>query len=304
MTDHHTLHPLGPVVSAQWLQQRMCVEASHHPLVIIDCSFDLAQPDAGPLQYASAHIEGADYAHLEHDLSANDPAVNAASGGRHPLPSREDFSKTITAWGIGPTTTVVVYDRNANMFCGRLWWMLKWCGHDQVYVLDGGWNAWLAAQGPIASGHNGPVDRANKPIGAPFQLQEPLVRLHTVDDVMRQLGSPEQFIVDARSTPRFTGEVEPIDPRAGHIPGAVNRPFSNNFTPDGLYKPAATLQTEWAQVLDGRDPATVVMQCGSGVTAVANMIAMVVAGYEAPALFAGSWSEWCRDPNRPVAMGD
>jgi thiosulfate/3-mercaptopyruvate sulfurtransferase len=314
LTDTPTT-AFGPLVSVQWLQQRLAAKPEPSQLVVMDCSFDLAQPEAGLASYQTGHIAGALHAHLDRDLSAAKSAlaegepVPSASGGRHPLPTRENFARTLARWGIQPSSQVVVYDRNANMFGGRLWWMLKWCGHEQVAVLDGGWQAWQAIGGAVQAGDtqaDAGATRQSTALGgtvAAYPLQAPLVPLRTVTEVAQHLGDNTQTVVDARAFARYTGEIELLDPRAGHIPGALNRPFAHNFDANGLYKSPAQLRQEWAQVLGQHDPATVVMHCGSGVTAVPNIIAMQLAGYPTPALFAGSWSEWCSDPMRPVAMG-
>ena len=195
----------------------------------------------------------------------------------------------------------VVYDRQGANYCGRLWWMLKWAGHDNVAVLDGGLQAWQAAGGAVESGPQPQTSPSN------YALAPALTGLATIETVANRLGRSTgegaQTLIDARGAPRFRGEVEPLDPVAGHIPGALNRPFTENMAPDGRFKPAAQLRAEFDALLGGRDPATVVHHCGSGVSAVPNIIAMEVAGLGRTALFAGSWSEWCSDPDRPVAQG-
>jgi thiosulfate/3-mercaptopyruvate sulfurtransferase len=192
---------------------------------------------------------------------------------------------------------VVVYDRQGANYCGRMWWMLKWLGHEAVAVLDGGLQAWVSAGGAVEAGI-GPVRPAcSYPVSAPKAV------LASTETVLSQLGRPELTILDARAAPRFRGEVEPLDPVAGHIPGALNRLFSDNIGPDGRFKPAAQLRAEFDALLAGRDPATVVHHCGSGVSALPNLIAMEVAGLGRAALYAGSWSEWCSDASRPVAQG-
>jgi thiosulfate/3-mercaptopyruvate sulfurtransferase len=191
----------------------------------------------------------------------------------------------------------VVYDHNGSAYCGRLWWMLKWAGHEAAAVLDGGLQAWQAAVGEV-------TDRAEPShFQQNFRLGGQLRALATTQDVQSRLGQPGQTLVDARAAPRFRGEVEPLDPVAGHIPGALNRPGAHNIGPDGKFKSAAQLRAEFDQLLAGRDPASVVHHCGSGVSAVPNIIAMELAGFAPTALYAGSWSEWCRDPKRPVAKG-
>jgi len=264
--------------------------------MVFDCSFDLQQPQAGHQQYLEAHIPGAVYANLDTALSAA-ADDQAASGGRHPLPSRERFAAWLAQLGFSNDMQAVVYDRQNANYCGRLWWMLKWCGLDAVAVLDGGWQAWLAAGGATETGES------PKLAASQFALAHPKSSLVTTDDVARQLARPFQTVIDARAAPRYRGEVEPLDPVAGHIPGALNRPFTENFDGNGFFKPAGQLRAEFETLLAGRHPASVVHHCGSGVSAVPNLIAMEVAGLGSTALYAGSWSEWCSDPARPVARG-
>lgn len=288
MTTYTTL------ISATELQT---LAASGAPLMVFDCSCDLMQPALGAQQYQEAHIPGAVFADLNNDLSARHGDATAASGGRHPLPSRERFAIWLSSVGFANGMQAVAYDRQGANYCGRLWWMLKWAGHDAVAVLDGGLQAWQAAGGAVASGAEPAHFQSN------FVLGEPLRQLATAADVLARLGQPGQNVIDARAAPRFRGEVEPLDPVAGHIPGALNRPFGQNIGADGRFKPAAVLRAEFDALLAGRDAATVVHQCGSGVSAVPNLIAMEVAGLGQTALFAGSWSEWCSDPARPVEKG-
>lgn len=279
--------------------QLQALRASGAPLMVFDCSCDLMKPEVGAEQYAAAHIPGALYADLNTALSAKgDPAVTgAASGGRHPLPPREVFAQWLGSVGFTPAIQAVVYDRQGANYCGRLWWMLKWLGHANVAVLDGGWQAWEKAGGEAETGIVSPVSVPNYPVA------QSLSALVAIETVANQLGSSAQTIIDARGTPRFRGETEPIDPVAGHIPGALNRPFTANLGADGFFKPAEVLRTEFLTLLGDRDPATVVHHCGSGVSAVPNVLAMEIAGLGTTALFAGSWSEWCNDPRRPVAQG-
>ncbi len=288
MTTYTTL------ISATELQT---LAASGAPLMVFDCSCDLMQPALGAQQYQEAHIPGAVFADLNRDLSAQHGDATAASGGRHPLPSRERFAIWLSSVGFANGMQAVAYDRQGANYCGRLWWMLKWAGHDAVAVLDGGLQAWQAAGGAVASGAEPAHFQSN------FVLGEPLRQLATAADVLARLGQPGQNVIDARAAPRFRGEVEPLDPVAGHIPGALNRPFGQNIGADGRFKPAAVLRAEFDALLAGRDAATVVHQCGSGVSAVPNLIAMEVAGLGKTSLFAGSWSEWCSDPARPVEKG-
>ncbi len=275
-------------------------------LMIFDCSFELMQPLAGEKQYRESHIPGAVYANLDTALSAHGlpdasgkftvPA-DAASGGRHPLPSREKFAIWLSSVGFANDMQAVVYDRQGANYCGRLWWMLKWAGHDNVAVLDGGLQAWQAAGGATASGETPSHFQSN------FKLTQSIATLVTTETIANQLGRETQTIVDARAAPRFRGEVEPLDPVAGHIPGALNRPFSQNIGENGKFKPPAQLRAEFDTLLAGRDPASVVHHCGSGVSAVPNLIAMEVAGLGHAALYAGSWSEWSTTPGLPCAQG-
>ncbi len=279
--------------------QLQALRDSAQPYKVFDCSFELMQPAAGDQQYRDLRIAGAVRADLERHLSASKTASDAQSGGRHPLPSRETVARWLGSIGFTNTMQAVVYDRQGNNYCGRLWWMLKWLGHEAVAVLDGGLQAWQAGGGAV----EGAADALGEPAAstAHYVLTLARARLVSADAAASQLGRPTQNLVDARGVPRFKGEVEPLDPVAGHIPGALNRPFSMNFNPDGRFKPADQLRAEFEALLAGRDPASVVHHCGSGVSAVPNIIAMELAGLGRTALYAGSWSEWCSDPSRPVA---
>ena len=280
------------LISAAQLQTLM---ASGQPLRVFDCSFELMQPAAGDAQYQQSHIAGAVRADLDRHLSAHG-SPDAASGGRHPLPSREAFAAWLGRVGLRPGMQAVVYDRQGMVYGGRLWWLLKWAGHEAVAVLDGGLQAWAAAGGAVESGA-GPMLQPGT-----YPLAPPKTALVDTATVASQLARPSQTLVDARGAPRFRGEVEPLDPVAGHIPGALNRPFTDNLDANGFFKSAAILKAEFDALLAGRDPATVVHHCGSGVSAVPNIIAMEVAGLGRTALYAGSWSEWCSEPSRPVAQ--
>ena len=281
--------PYTTLISASELH---ALAASGKPLMVFDCSFDLAAPTTGEQDYLGGHIPGAVYAHLDHALSAG--SGPRACGGRHPLPTREAFAAWLGSVGFSNGMQAVVYDRNGSAFCGRLWWMLKWLGHDAVAVLDGGLQAWTQTGGSVAQGSEQPRASTH------FRVDAPLRQLVTAQQVQHHLGLPGQTIIDARATPRYRGEVEPLDPVAGHIPGALNRPFTDNFGPDGRFKSADVLRTEFLVLLAGRDPSNVVNHCGSGVTANPNVLALELAGLGKTALFAGSWSEWCSDPTRPV----
>jgi thiosulfate/3-mercaptopyruvate sulfurtransferase len=280
------------LISADQLQGLMAGPALPR---VFDCSFELLNPGAGPEQYRQAHIPGAVHVHLDHHLSAHEGAASA-SGGRHPLPTREAFAHWLATTGLDAGQQVVVYERQGVSHCGRLWWMLRWCGHEAVAVLDGGLAAWQAAGGAVVSGTTpAPATRGS------FCLRPALAATADTKSIARRLGSPALTVIDARAAPRFRGEVEPLDPVAGHIPGALNRPFADNLGPDGRFKPPAQLRAEFEQLLAGRDPATVVHHCGSGVSAVPNVLAMELAGLGRTTLYPGSWSEWCKTPGLPCA---
>ena len=288
-------HPgnFNTLISVQKLQ---ALQASQQPLMIFDCSFDLAKPEAGYAQYLESHIAGAVYANLDTALSAKGDA-NAMSGGRHPLPSREKFATWLSSIGFEIGMQAVVYDRNNTMVAGRLWWMLQWVGHERVAVLDGGFQTYVALQASLNKGLE-----AHHP-ESQFQLGLPRVALVDAAFISPLMGSVHTAIVDARATPRFKGEVEPLDPVAGHIPSALNRPFTQNFGADGRFKSPEQLRAEFENLLTGRNPAQTIHHCGSGVSAIPNVLAMAVAGFGLTTLYAGSWSDWCSDTSRPIAQG-
>ena len=285
------MYPL--LITAAQLQ---ALQTQGTPCAVLDCSFDLMKPEMADGFFASERIAGALPAHLDKDLSTHQPG-QAVNGGRHPLPQRERVAQWLGSLGIHNGMQIVVYDRNKSQYCGRLWWMLKWLGHESVAVLDGGLQAWKDAGGGLDAGPALPTAPAR------FELKTPLRQLVLTDAVSAALGKPTQTVVDARAGARYRGEVEPLDPVAGHIPGALNRPFTENFTEDGRFKSPEQLKAEWTQVLAGRPASSVVHHCGSGVTAVPNVIAMELAGFGPTALYAGSWSEWCRTPGLPCAKG-
>ncbi len=264
-------------------------------LVILDCRFDLAAPQAGRSAFLAGHLPGARYADLERDLSA---AVTASSG-RHPLPDPADLARAFRALGIGATTQVVVYDEANGAFAARAWWLLRWLGHRRVAVLDGGLRAYLAGGGVLETG---------AAPAAPAAAVRFTARLDTgaaldTAQLIEALRDPRRLLIDARAPERYAGSVEPIDPVAGHVPGARNHPFAENLAPDGRFLPAAELRTRWQQRLAGCPAEQVIVMCGSGVTACHNLLALQVAGFAGARLYAGSWSEWIRDPARPVARG-
>ena len=277
----------SPLISAEALK------AALGRVRVFDVRFDLARPEAGEAAWREGHLPGAHYLHLDRDLSAKD-GVPALCGGRHPLPTREVFAATAARLGLTPDTPVVLVDAQGGMFAARAWWMLRWIGARDVRVLDGGLAAWRAAGGALEPGEVAP---AAAPPAWPLGPEPEGLRL-TADALAAQLG--RVALLDARAPERYRGDVEPLDPVAGHIPGALNRPFSANLGPDGRFLPPEALRAAF-QGLAGARP--VVHQCGSGVTACHNLLAMAVAGLPGGALYAGSWSEWCRDPARPVAQG-
>jgi thiosulfate/3-mercaptopyruvate sulfurtransferase len=262
-------------------------------LVIVDCRFDLLHPDAGRQLYLQAHIPGARYADLNRDLSA--PVT--ATSGRHPLPEPEKFAALLARLGVRQAVQVVVYDSAGGAYAARLWWMLRAWGHTAVAVLDGGYPAWTGAGGATVAGEEPP---ASGPILAPPIAVWPVV---SAAEVAALLPDPQQLLVDARAAERFAGSVEPIDAVAGHVPGAVNHPFFMNLGADGRFLPATELRQRWQSRLGSRDPEHLVAMCGSGVTACHNLLALAVAGLTGAKLYAGSWSEWIRDPRRPTATG-
>ena len=277
----------SPLISAEALK------AALGRVRVFDVRFDLARPEAGEAAWREGHLPGAHYLHLDRDLSAKD-GVPALCGGRHPLPTREVFAATAARLGLTPDTPVVLVDAQGGMFAARAWWMLRWIGARDVRVLDGGLAAGRAAGGALEPGEVQPAAPAPAwPLGP-----EPEGLRLTADALAAQLG--RVALLDARAPERYRGDVEPLDPVAGHIPGALNRPFSANLGPDGRFLPPEALRAAF-QGLAGARP--VVHQCGSGVTACHNLLAMAVAGLPGGALYAGSWSEWCRDPARPVAQG-
>jgi thiosulfate/3-mercaptopyruvate sulfurtransferase len=263
---------------------------------IFDCRFDLADTGRGAAAYAQGHIPGAFYAHLDHDLSG--PIT--PHSGRHPLPDPAALGAWLGRHGVAADTRVVAYDDSGGSMAVRLWWLLRWLGHRAVVLLDGGWPAWQRTGLPIETAPPAAV-RAARFRGSPDWDQ-----VVTSAQIEHQLavGAAEPLLLDARTAPRFRGEAEPIDPVAGHIPGARNLPLQDNLDPDGTFRPPAALRTLYLAALSGHRPQDVAAMCGSGVTACHNLLAMELAGLPGGRLYAGSWSEWIRDPARPVARGD
>src|SRR5512137_712235 len=260
---------------------------------VIDVRHDLMDVGAGRRAYDAGHVPGAVFAHIDDDLSG----AKTGRNGRHPLPRREDLVRAFQRWGVDDDTQIVAYDAQGGNFAVRLWWLARWLGHARVAVLDGGWPAWLARTG--ASSTEVPARRAGN-----FTARASTMPLLEAGDVVRNLDSREWLVLDARTPERYRGEQEPIDPVAGHIPGARNRPWQRNLNPDQTFKPAALLRQEYQAVLASRPASRIAHQCGSGVTACHNLLAMEIAGLTGSALYAGSWSEWTADAARPVAVGE
>lgn len=277
--------PVAPLVSAADLASHL----GDAGWVTVDCRHDLGRPDAGEAAYAAGHLPGAVFAHLDRDLSGPMTGRN----GRHPLPDPATLAARLGQLGIGADTMVVAYDDGPGMFAARLWWLLRWLGHARVVVLDGGLAAWRAAGHPLETVRPQPAAKV-----LPWKAALDVV---SVGEVLENIDRCGFQLVDARAPDRFRGENETLDPVGGHIPGAVNRFFRDNLGPDGCFKPAAQLRDEWLALLGDRPSAAVVHQCGSGVTACHNLLAMELAGLAGSRLYAGSWSEWVSDPARPVA---
>lgn len=278
--------PNNTLVSPNKLQSSLAEPA----WVLIDCRFSLKDPGKGRNAYLASHIPGAVYAHLDHDLSG--PVVNGQTG-RHPLPSVEQFVTTLSAWGIGAGVQVVAYDDTGGSMAARLWWMLRWLGHDDVAVLDGGWQAWNAAGYPV---RNGAESRER----AEFEARPRPELAADTAEVERIRNDDSYVLCDCRGADRFRGENETIDPVAGHIPGAISLPYAGNLSEDKTFRPAAELKQRFEESLGGTAAENVVLYCGSGVTAAHNALAMAYAGLGDARLYPGSWSEWITDPGRPI----
>jgi thiosulfate/3-mercaptopyruvate sulfurtransferase len=260
---------------------------------VVDCRFNLMQPAQGQEEYERGHIPGASYADLDNDLAG---AVSDSSG-RHPLPSAGQFAATLSAWGIDNNSQVVVYDGGSGAIAARLWWMLKWLGHERVAVLNGGFAAWQEGAYEVS-------DLVESFTASSFQVQpnqDLIVSTADVEEATHAGNSP--MLVDARDRARFAGEVEPIDSAAGHVPGAVNYPFSESVDEKGVWKGVEEIRDNWLGVLGADLDRPWVAMCGSGVTACHLALSAGLAGYRLPGLYVGSWSEWIRDPGRPIAIG-
>jgi thiosulfate/3-mercaptopyruvate sulfurtransferase len=282
----------GPenLISAEDLAHRL----KEGGVAVFDCSFDLADPAKGLRDYGDGHIPGTVHVDLEQDLSGPRTGLN----GRHPLPEPEVFVAALRRLGLRRGDLAVAYDSSGGMFAARLWWMLRWVGHEHAVVLDGGFPLWRNLDLPVERGEGarpqtGDVDVRSFTPG----------RTVTADAVQAAIGSDALVVIDARAASRFRGEPNPMDPIPGRIPGARNRPFADNLGPDGRFKTPGDLAADFARVLKGRAPAEAVLQCGSGVTACHNALAMAVAGLDGARLYPGSWSEWIADPSRPIETG-
>ena len=259
---------------------------------IVDVRHDLFDADAGIHAYQAGHIPNAVFAGIDTQLSGKKTGFN----GRHPLPPRDELVETFRGWGINSDTQIVAYDAQGGQFASRLWWLARWLGHARVALLDGGWPKWLNDT-HLSSQQLVKRERGN------FTASESMMPLATVDQVLQSLDSQDRMLLDARTAERFRGEQEPIDPVAGHIPGASNRPWQQNLNSDQTFKSARELRSEFEQLLNQRTPDQITHQCGSGVTACHSVFAMELAGLPGSALYGGSWSEWIADPARPVATG-
>ena len=267
--------------------------------VILDCRFELTDPTWGETQFAAGHLPRAQYAHLDRDLAA----APTASSGRHPLPDPTVFAAKAGEWGIDSHTQVIVHDQAGGVFAARAWWLFRWLGHPHVALMDGGYAAWCAAGQPVSTE---PSARAARR----FDPHPDMTQVVTVDDIVAALASraahlervhPDgMHLVDASGADRFAGENESMDARAGHVPGAVNHPFARNWVDGRLQAPEA-LRESWLKTLEGHDPKEMVAMCGSGVSACLNLLSMELAGLPGARLYPGSWSEWIKDPGRPIA---
>jgi len=284
--------------------RQLAARLEDRDLAVIDCRFDLARPQWGGEAYASARIPHALYAHLDHDLSGK----TSASTGRHPLPPVDEIAARLGKWGVDAQVQVVAYDQGSGAYAARLWWLLRWLGHARVAVLDGGLAAWQAERLPLDTTprlDSAPPTQPDRPARR-FEPQpdaDMVVSTTELEELVasRQIACADLVLVDARGSDRFAGRNETIDPVAGHIPGARNHPFTDNLDTAGRFLARGALRERFANTLAGVPPDAAICMCGSGVTACHNLLAMEVAGLQGARLYAGSWSEWIRDPKRPVA---
>ena len=282
------MHAYTTLIGADTLSAQL----SRPDLVLLDCRFELGNPGWGEAEFAAAHLPGAQYLHLDRDLSG---PISPATG-RHPLPDPQVFARTLASRGVGNDCQIVAYDQGNGAYAARLWWMARWIGLRHVAVLDGGVAAWRAAGLPLETGVRPPQPRE-----LTLRLDDGARADVLVVDRLRQ--QPGTLVIDARGAERFAGRNETIDPVAGHVPGARNHPFAGNLGVDGRFLPAAQLRQRWEVILGSLPPSSVIAMCGSGVTACHNLLALEHAGLSGARLYGGSWSEWIRDPRRPVAIG-
>jgi len=260
--------------------------------VVIDCRFDLMRPGAGRLTYEAGHIPGAVYADLDQDLAS--AVVDDGTGGRHPLPDPTEFGQLLASWGVGPHSIVVAYDDLDNAVAARLWWLLRWVGHERVAVLDGGLDAWVEADGPLTT-------EIPQPLPGLFKPRPGSMPVIDAECVEAELADGTLLLLDARAADRFAGRIEPLDRVAGHIPGASNTPFQDNLGTDKCFRPAAELHAYYRARVGDRPMETVACMCGSGVTACHTLLALEAAGMRGALLYVGSWSDWISSEQRPVA---
>lgn len=284
-----------PMFSTLIDAETLSIHFSSPNWVIVDCRFSLSDTEAGRLAYRKSHIPGAFYAHLDEDLSG--PIIPDKTG-RHPLPPISRFAKQCSDWGIEEDTQVIAYDDMGGAIASRLWWMLQWLGHEKAAVLDGGWHAWQVVEGPTDDDIPTPVENKTfVPDTNPYWL----VSAGFVDQIRNE---SDYLLVDSRAASRYAGEEEPIDPVAGHIPGAVNAPFAENWSPPFQFKSSRELEGRFENLLGTHTADNTIFYCGSGVTACHNILSMAHAGFGMAKLYAGSWSHWITDPNREIAVGE
>jgi thiosulfate/3-mercaptopyruvate sulfurtransferase len=274
--------------------QQLAAQLGDPGWVVVDCRFTLSDPDTGNAAWRRSRIPGASYLHLENDLSGSKTDIS----GRHPLPDPSTLTRRLGECGVRDASQVVVYDDSFGSIAARLWWMLRWLGHDAVAVLDGGFQKWQRERHPLETVHPG--------VHVPGEFRAEPRRSAWVDarHIELALRFHDDLLIDARAPERFAGEMEPFDPIAGHIPGAINRPWEDNLEVDGTFAPPMELREAYQAILGGRPPVRAIHACGSGVTACHNLLAMEVAGLAGSRLYPGSWSEWITDPARPVAIGE
>jgi thiosulfate/3-mercaptopyruvate sulfurtransferase len=284
---------MNPLIDVEVLKRSL-----HTPdWVIADCRHELSDVQYGRRAFDAAHIPGAHFVDVEHDLSGSKLDDEGRFRGRHPLPERAAFAQTLAAIGVTPDTTLVAYDDGDCMYAARLWWLSRWMGHERVVVLDGGLRAWCDAGNALS------VDVPARRRGAAIEVGAAKTRTIDASGVLANVSSRAYKVLDARAGERYRGEFEPMDARAGHIPGAVSRPFRDNLAPDGRFKSSSHLRREFSALIDEASPPQVVHYCGSGVSACHNLLAMAVADMDGSVLYPGSWSEWSSDASRPAAVG-